>query len=1105
MATVTVVLCLAPARALAVWEPAQPINDDVSIGGTAHSMDVAVGANGLATALFFQDDSGQPFFARRASGAPSWEAPRSAPPAGAGVTSEVQLAASPGGDALGAWRSGSALDTAAWPAGELGPRPVFRFPGFNGPQHSVALDDEGNGYAVRTTGPDVLLARFDPTTGSWVSETLAQGGNPRIAVNGEGEVAVTYTRGVGSFPTSETRLFVKRKLAHAAGFSDEQLLDATGGDVGGHAVAVDDAGAITAVFAEDPEGKVGFNRTFARRWLPGADPEDAELLSSPRPAYRPALDPAVAVDPKGRVTAAWRELEIGTGGSRVYSAERTSDRGFGFVERVSPSNEHLTDDESSKPPDGASSENERLTSAYDLAVDAEGTATIVYGASFIGAPVINAARRATGGRWSAPVSLRSDAPGAGNVDTLFTPRVAAAKARQADAVFFQTIDGKRRVVATRFEGPPPSVSEEHQTMVRSFDGTEILTHWCPAAGLEPGERAPTIVVGHGWGIPGTRCPGEGPGQGNSPDQDAEEAFGNTPIEAFIEAGYNVLTFDSRGFWRSGGTVQVDSPEFEGRDAQALIDYAARQPEALLDGPGDPRLGMSGGSYGGGIQLVAAALDDRVDAIAPSIAWNSLVTSLFPRGTVKVGWAAILFGAGVPSTTLPGVLSPAGIETGNLPPEVLDAFATAVPSGTILPETEQWFAERGPDFLLERIKAPTLLIQGTADTLFTLDEAQRNFEALSAAGTEVKMIWFCGGHGACLTDPGDPEHVQGRVLAWFDRHLRGREVSTGPEFEWIDEGGRWNPGDRSTLSLDGELRGSGSGIVPLTPGELPGSGGAIFATPSPVGVEVPIEAPPQGSTVLGAPQLRLTYSATGVSTYGTGTPSGSQQRTHVYAQVVDESRNIVVNNVPTPIPIELDGEEHEISLPLERIASRSTAAGYSLQIVPQTTVYDGQRAAGQVDFRSIEITLPVGQAVGQAGEPAPGVEPPPGVEGPGGPTGAAPRTAVPSNHFRFVKLKRNKRKGIAFLSVELAGPGRVGLKGTGLRSIGFGSGGARGSRAVEGGRVKLRIEPRAKGKRGREIRRALRRKGKAKVKVRITYAPIGGFAKSRAKEVTLVRK
>ena len=54
---------------------------------------------------------------------------------------------------------------------------------------------------------------------------------------------------------------------------------------------------------------------------------------------------------------------------------------------------------------------------------------------------------------------------------------------------------------------------------------------------------------------------------------------------------------------------------------------------------------------------------------------------------------------------------------------------------------------------QRIRIPTLLIQGTVDTLFTLDEAVTNYRILRANKVPTKMIWFCGGHGACLTDPG----------------------------------------------------------------------------------------------------------------------------------------------------------------------------------------------------------------------------------------------------------------------------------------------------------------------------------------------------------------
>ena len=38
--------------------------------------------------------------------------------------------------------------------------------------------------------------------------------------------------------------------------------------------------------------------------------------------------------------------------------------------------------------------------------------------------------------------------------------------------------------------------------------------------------------------------------------------------------------------------------------------------------------MSGFSYGGAIQFVSAAIDPRIDAIVPDVAWHSLPTSLF---------------------------------------------------------------------------------------------------------------------------------------------------------------------------------------------------------------------------------------------------------------------------------------------------------------------------------------------------------------------------------------------------------------------------------------------------------------------------------------------
>ncbi|MGH2923647.1 MAG: CocE/NonD family hydrolase [Solirubrobacterales bacterium] len=525
----------------------------------------------------------------------------------------------------------------------------------------------------------------------------------------------------------------------------------------------------------------------------------------------------------------------------------------------------------------------------------------------------------------------------------------------------------RRVVAVAIAAFALAAPAAHarDAIVNSFDGEPIVTHFFPAPGLEPGATAPTILVGHGWGGSGATGP---PGQ-------------------YAAAGYNVVTWDARGFGGSGGTVMIDHPEFEGRDAQALIDFVAAQPEAELDAPGDPRVGMDGPSYGGGVQFITAARDDRVDAITPTIAWNSLVTSLFKEDSVKAGWGLALAGLGVPTSLLPGVFSPAGVQLGHQSPQFYSLVTNGLATGRFLPQDVAWLTEHGPgpNDLLDEIEAPTLIAQGTVDTLFTLDEAHRNFTTLKENGVPVKMLWFCGGHGVCLTESdspnpiaaiaGDTGRVRQRKLAWFARHLQGdSSADVGPEFEWIDEAGEWHASDAYPPAGAGELRGSRSGTIPLIPGELPGSGILLFATESLLGgLTVPIEAPPDGAAVVGSPQLDLTYSATGASLAADG-------KTHVFAQLIDRGRtnpllpvtNLVVNNLATPIKIELDGRTHQVSVPLERIASEPTAAGYELQLVGQTSLYDLQRAVGVVNVQRAEVSVPLSVPVigGQPPAPAP---------------------------------------------------------------------------------------------------------------------------------------
>ena len=279
----------------------------------------------------------------------------------------------------------------------------------------------------------------------------------------------------------------------------------------------------------------------------------------------------------------------------------------------------------------------------------------------------------------------------------------------------------------------------------------------------------------------------------------------------------MLTWDARGFGGSGGTVMIDHPRFEGRDVSALIDFLAKQPEAKLDRRGDPRVGMSGGSYGGGIQFLAAARDHRVDAIIPTIAWHNLPSSLYPRASVKAGWDLALIGVGIPTSVAPGIFSPAGIQTGHQSPQFYNSVIGGLATGQIPRSELPWFRAHGPDFLLKRIKVPTLIAQGTVDTLFDLDQAHRNYAALKRSGIPLKMMWFCGGHGVCTVDGdgsaviGDSTHVQERRLQWFARYLKGkRRTRTGPAFEWIDQNGQWHRSGAYPLKRTGRLTGPAPG-------------------------------------------------------------------------------------------------------------------------------------------------------------------------------------------------------------------------------------------------------------------------------------------------------
>ena len=133
---------------------------------------------------------------------------------------------------------------------------------------------------------------------------------------------------------------------------------------------------------------------------------------------------------------------------------------------------------------------------------------------------------------------------------------------------------------------------------------------------------------------------------------------------------------------TGSPIQPTSPTPSPRST--TTSRRRQRPLPQYENP-DPAIGMVGGSYGGGIQLVTAGIDPRVDVIVPGIAWNSLVDSLYPNQTFKTSYASLL---------LLGLVT-----TGSrINPALYPAFLLGALVGILTPGQQALLASSGPYFL-----------------------------------------------------------------------------------------------------------------------------------------------------------------------------------------------------------------------------------------------------------------------------------------------------------------------------------------------------------------------------------------------------------------------
>jgi len=363
------------------------------------------------------------------------------------------------------------------------------------------------------------------------------------------------------------------------------------------------------------------------------------------------------------------------------------------------------------------------------------------------------------------------------------------------------------VAAWPRSGPATIAAQDEKIVVPAGTGLTGTVTLDAGLYLPATTPAPAVIVAHGFG--GSRL---------SVDADAQR---------LARAGFVVLTYSTRGFGRSTGQVGLDSLDYEVPDARALVDWLAKRSEVTQDGPGDPRVGVTGGSYGGALALMLAGTDPRIDAVAAVATWNNLEQALFPNNTavVKVGgnppspsapvgtgtpafipggadgvfkqaWAAALISSvlttpasgpssvgnsgydDVPAPTKDGTAGPTAGSTsgasagcGRLMADICAAYTQVAETGRITPTMATLLAKSSPDQVVSTIKAPTLLVQGEQDTLFGLDQADANARAIAANGTPVAVSWYPGGHNGGAPDT----TTENRITDWLHHYL----FRTGP--------------------------------------------------------------------------------------------------------------------------------------------------------------------------------------------------------------------------------------------------------------------------------------------------------------------------------------
>ena len=297
------------------------------------------------------------------------------------------------------------------------------------------------------------------------------------------------------------------------------------------------------------------------------------------------------------------------------------------------------------------------------------------------------------------------------------------------------------------------------SLVSKVDGAAIAFTVHEPSDFDAAAKYPVILQSHGFG-------------GSRVNAAARPAKGATGLYGrMLDAGYGMVSIDQRGHGDSGGTIRVLDPDFEGKDMIQILDWMEANLPWMLYRDGNPVLGATGGSYGGGYQHTLYGLDakHRLDALAAEITWYDLRYSLNNGKVFKSYWGSLLSAGG----------NAAGnSKKGNMDPIITEGLAEGLTTGQIQPDKEEilynnslvsYCEGKNPRGTLTKIDA--LYMQSARDTLFNLNDAKNLVSCVEKLGGDVRFFNKINGHDSGTGEACGKMGKDNAILAWFDEKLK----------------------------------------------------------------------------------------------------------------------------------------------------------------------------------------------------------------------------------------------------------------------------------------------------------------------------------------------